>query len=101
MTALEKLITETAELLQGADEVEARAAKRGRKLPPTDGRQWRALAACKRELGILQAKAALLDAVFQHTLTDPDEIERRYCALRALEVVDQANSPAAPAKEGA
>lgn len=87
---LHRLLAETASILKDCDKAADRAGK------PSDGKQWRQLALCRREYDALLAKSELVDAIMEHRVTDPAEVERLYTKILEAEA-----APIATAKEGA
>lgn len=63
MTALAQLVSEAASTNAYIEQAIARLRAHGGSMPEADGKHWRFLAACKRELDVLTGKAALADRI--------------------------------------
>lgn len=87
MSALALLLRETADLQAEVERAIDAARATKRPLPfrfaPNDGRHWRTLAACKRELDVLTGKAQLADDVARNGI-DAHEFMERWRALEEM-----------------
>lgn len=82
MTALAQLVSEAASTNAYIEQAIARLRARGGSMPEADGKHWRFIAACKRELDVLTGKAELLDELMQHGIA-ASECRRRWDELEA------------------